>query len=197
MPWSVLRGVDPSARGASRPPSATDLEFDPNELSPVRLSVASIRQLLAVFSEVICASKGGEAAGDQSDVSAVAITAQIPATDDSAYPSADPSHGGPTALSSGGDRAGLPGACFEFKVAPVHLERRAVVCIRQSSPEQVRQNQESQLNQNWFYRRIYSGESREPDVIRKPPYGNYLIRDDPELIERLHMMAWFIPFLSA
>ena len=22
-------------------------------------------------------------------------------------------------------------------------------------------------------------------MIRKPPYGNYLIRDDPELIERL------------
>jgi hypothetical protein len=41
------------------------------------------------------------------------------------------------------------------------------------------------IDRNWFYRRIYSGQLREPDVIRKPPYGNYLIRDDPELIERL------------
>ena len=41
------------------------------------------------------------------------------------------------------------------------------------------------VDRNWFYRRIYSGKLREPDMIRKPPYGNYLIRDDPELIERL------------
>jgi DNA invertase Pin-like site-specific DNA recombinase len=41
------------------------------------------------------------------------------------------------------------------------------------------------IDRNWFYRRIYSGKLREPDVIRKPPYGNYLIRDDPELIEQL------------
>jgi len=41
------------------------------------------------------------------------------------------------------------------------------------------------VDRNWFYRRIYSGQLREPDVIRKPPYGNYLIRNDPELIERL------------
>lgn len=37
----------------------------------------------------------------------------------------------------------------------------------------------------WFYSRIRSGFLREPDVIRKPPYGNYLIRDDNELLERL------------
>ena len=37
----------------------------------------------------------------------------------------------------------------------------------------------------WFYTRIRSGFLREPDVMRKPPYGNYLIRDDPELLERL------------
>jgi DNA invertase Pin-like site-specific DNA recombinase len=41
------------------------------------------------------------------------------------------------------------------------------------------------IDRNWFYRRIYTGELCEPDVIRKPPYGNYLIRDDSELIERL------------
>jgi len=41
------------------------------------------------------------------------------------------------------------------------------------------------IDRDWFYRRIYNGQLREPDVIRKPPYGNYLIQDDPELIERL------------
>jgi DNA invertase Pin-like site-specific DNA recombinase len=37
----------------------------------------------------------------------------------------------------------------------------------------------------WFYHRIRTGVLREPDVIRKPPYGNYLIRDDAELLSRL------------
>jgi hypothetical protein len=41
------------------------------------------------------------------------------------------------------------------------------------------------IGRNWFYTRIRSGFLREPDVIRKPPYGNYLIRDDAELLERL------------
>ena len=34
----------------------------------------------------------------------------------------------------------------------------------------------------WFYNRIRSGFLREPDVMRKPPYGNYLIRDDAGLL---------------
>jgi hypothetical protein len=37
----------------------------------------------------------------------------------------------------------------------------------------------------WFYQRIRTGALREPDVLRKPPYGNYLIRDDAELLARL------------
>jgi DNA invertase Pin-like site-specific DNA recombinase len=37
----------------------------------------------------------------------------------------------------------------------------------------------------WFYHRIRKGFLREPDVIRKPPYGNYLIRDDAEFLARL------------
>ena len=41
------------------------------------------------------------------------------------------------------------------------------------------------IDRNWFYRRIYTGQLREPKVIRKPPYGNYLIRDEPGLIGRL------------
>jgi len=41
------------------------------------------------------------------------------------------------------------------------------------------------IDRDWFYRRIYNGTLQAPDVVRKPPYGNYLIRDDPELIERL------------
>ena len=45
------------------------------------------------------------------------------------------------------------------------------------------------IDRNWFYRRIYNGKLREPDVVRKQPYGNYLIRDDTELIERLRKEA--------
>lgn len=41
------------------------------------------------------------------------------------------------------------------------------------------------INRNWFYRRIYKGKLRSPDVICKLPFGNYLIRDDPNLINRL------------
>jgi DNA invertase Pin-like site-specific DNA recombinase len=41
------------------------------------------------------------------------------------------------------------------------------------------------VGRDWFYTRIRSGFLRAPDVIRKPPYGNYLIRDDAELLERL------------
>ena len=41
------------------------------------------------------------------------------------------------------------------------------------------------VRHDWFYNRIRSGFLREPDVMRKPPYGNYLIRDDVQLIERL------------
>ena len=51
------------------PVSVTDLEFDPNDLSPLPISVASIRQLLHVFSQVIRASQGEEAHGAQSSVS--------------------------------------------------------------------------------------------------------------------------------
>ena len=41
------------------------------------------------------------------------------------------------------------------------------------------------VGREWFYHRIRSGFLCEPDVIRKPPYGNYLIRDDTELLKRL------------
>jgi hypothetical protein len=41
------------------------------------------------------------------------------------------------------------------------------------------------VNRDWFYRRIQSGQLGEPDLVRVPPYGNYLIRDDPALIEQL------------
>jgi hypothetical protein len=39
----------------------------------------------------------------------------------------------------------------------------------------------------WLDNRIRSGFLAEPDVIRRPPYGNYLIRDDAELLERLRV----------
>jgi hypothetical protein len=41
------------------------------------------------------------------------------------------------------------------------------------------------VEREWFYHRIRTGTLREPDVIRKPPYGNYLIRDDATLLVRL------------
>jgi hypothetical protein len=37
----------------------------------------------------------------------------------------------------------------------------------------------------WVYNRIRNGFLREPDISRHPPYGNYLIRDDAELLARL------------
>ena len=46
--------------------------------------------------------------------------------------------------------------------------------------------QQLKVDRDWFYTRIKSGFLSEPDVIRKPPYGNYLIRNDAKLIARLH-----------
>jgi recombinase len=37
----------------------------------------------------------------------------------------------------------------------------------------------------WVYNRIRNGFLREPDISRQPPYGNYLIRADAELLARL------------
>ena len=37
----------------------------------------------------------------------------------------------------------------------------------------------------WVYNRIRNGFLREPEISRQPPYGNYLIRDDTELLARL------------
>jgi len=45
------------------------------------------------------------------------------------------------------------------------------------------------MHREWFYDRIRKGLLRPPDVVRRPPYGNHLIRDDPELIERLRAEA--------
>jgi len=42
------------------------------------------------------------------------------------------------------------------------------------------------VDRNWFYRRIYHGKLQAPHVVRQPPYGNYLIRDNPALIRQLH-----------
>ncbi|HYQ92958.1 MAG TPA: recombinase family protein [Candidatus Competibacteraceae bacterium] len=45
------------------------------------------------------------------------------------------------------------------------------------------------VDRNWLYRRLASGRLSPPEAIRWPPYGNYLIQDDPALIERLHREA--------
>jgi hypothetical protein len=39
----------------------------------------------------------------------------------------------------------------------------------------------------WVYNRMRNGLLREPDVSRRPPHGNMLIRDDAELLIRLRM----------
>ena len=38
------------------------------------------------------------------------------------------------------------------------------------------------VEREWFYHRLRTGALCEPDVIRKPPYGHYLIRDDAALL---------------
>jgi hypothetical protein len=45
------------------------------------------------------------------------------------------------------------------------------------------------VTREWFYQRIRSGFLSEPEVIRTPPYGNYLIRDDADLLARLRAEA--------
>ena len=39
----------------------------------------------------------------------------------------------------------------------------------------------------WVYNRIRNGFLREPDVSRRPPHGNVLIRDDAEVLTRLRV----------
>ena len=41
------------------------------------------------------------------------------------------------------------------------------------------------VEREWLYHRMRTGALRAPEVIRKPPYGNYLIHDDPALLARL------------
>jgi hypothetical protein len=45
------------------------------------------------------------------------------------------------------------------------------------------------MDSDWFYRRIRSGLLCAPDIVRVPPYGNYLIRNDPALVERFRLEA--------
>lgn len=45
------------------------------------------------------------------------------------------------------------------------------------------------VDRNWFYYRIARGKLSAPDVIQCHPYGTYLIRDDPVLLEQLHREA--------
>lgn len=41
------------------------------------------------------------------------------------------------------------------------------------------------VRRDWLYHRIRSGFLGEPDVIRRPPYGQYLIRDEAQVLARL------------
>ncbi|EKU96735.1 site-specific recombinase, DNA invertase Pin [Leptolyngbya sp. PCC 7375] len=45
------------------------------------------------------------------------------------------------------------------------------------------------INRNWLYRYIRNGKLPDTYVIRRPPHNNYLICDDPELLETLKKAA--------
>ena len=92
------------------PVSATDLEFDPNELSPIPLSTASVRQLLHVFAQVSRASKGGEADGTQPGSTVVGPARRTAAQPDCASPSVDQLEPEPTELTAADRGAHLPGS---------------------------------------------------------------------------------------
>jgi DNA invertase Pin-like site-specific DNA recombinase len=142
------------------PVSATNLEFDPNALSPIPLSIASVRQLPHVFTHVMRSSIGGEVDGPQTDSTMLedAVVAGVSPCGDHAVASMDEAHIRATTLPISGDGADLSGprgdgATGHLKITPAHLERQAVIYVRQSSPKQVRQHQESQLNQRTLVER--------------------------------------------
>lgn len=45
------------------------------------------------------------------------------------------------------------------------------------------------VGRNWIYRRIRRGILKPPALIRRQPYGNFLIQDDPTLLEYLRQQA--------
>lgn len=92
------------------PVSATDLEFDPNDLSPIPLSVASVRQLLHVFDRVSRASKGDEADGLQTGSSIVANISRASVQPDRTAPGLEQSDPEPAELPAPGHRADLSGS---------------------------------------------------------------------------------------
>jgi hypothetical protein len=91
------------------PVSATDLEFNPNELSPIALSMASIRQLVHVFNQVTRASQGEEADGSQSNGSDRPDTSALSQGDDSTVRGVGVSHPGSKALLAADDCVSFSG----------------------------------------------------------------------------------------
>jgi hypothetical protein len=100
------------------PVSATDLEFNPNELSPIALSMASIRQLVRVFNEVIRASQGEEANGAQSNTVERPDTPASRQGDDSTVAGVGVSQPGSKALPAADDCVGFSGADHDNLVHP-------------------------------------------------------------------------------
>lgn len=49
--------------------------------------------------------------------------------------------------------------------------------------------QEQGVGRGWLYQQIAQGKLKEPDIERLPGYRVYLIRNDPELLERLRAEA--------
>jgi hypothetical protein len=92
------------------PVSATDLEFDPNELSPIPLSVVSIQELLHVFNQIVRASKGVETDGPEPSASVLAEDGIIANKSDLALSSVEPADRGSTTAHAADHCAHLPGA---------------------------------------------------------------------------------------
>ena len=66
----------------------------------------------------------------------------------------------------------LPAFAGQLKITPVHLELQAIIYVRQSSPKQVRQNQESQFNQRALVERVQVlGWHRERIVVLDADLG--------------------------
>jgi hypothetical protein len=100
------------------PVSATDLEFNPNDLSPIPLSIASIRQLVHVFLRVTCASQGEEAHGAQSDLIHSANSTRVADPVDPSLPGVDQPEPQPPTPLTADHRSGLPGTVGTGRVCP-------------------------------------------------------------------------------
>lgn len=78
-----------------------------------------------------------------------------------------------------------------LKITPTHLERKAIIYIRQSSPKQVRLNTESQRNQRALVERAQSlGWSQARIVVLDADEGNRRPAKKAEMTLRNWPQRW-------